>query len=583
MKNDSVKQPNIHLPTPDLHLPVRRKKRRTKLSDVLGSTSMRIYGAFFLTFGAFTVFSQLFKYLIDAETTEANILYPLICGFVLVILSIPLFVSDKPLWKIAVDVPLFRFISFDYFCLPHTSLHTAKGIPLLLSMAFGFLFSAFGFFVSPLISVMTLLGLMILFCAVSAPEMPLFLSILLFPFFPLFPYGTHGLSVLILICLFAYLRKLLGGRRKADLSFYDVGLLLFGVLILLGGIFSDSASALTSSLLLFCLILVCPLVGNLLTNPRLLSCAFGSFVVGSYAASILTVLRSVLGNMPDLVLRNTVVMQAADYLKNATDTQSYSVYLLCAIFASLYFMREKTSGFFFGCNITAMLFSVTALAFSLDFFALFAAAAAMLTVRIYASPKRATSLFLFPVVLAVPALLILPHYVPFVGTLLKNTALDFDVGALAGTVGILRRYALFGCGVGNEAVDSVLAGLPDGIRSDSLFFPLLVATGVTAFAVLFLILLIRPFHLHRYNKRYGFKTRNFAAFCGSAAVFAVAVLGVFRYPFFDLCDFYPFFTAFALGSTAISNHERDVENRMEVSRLQSEANEATANVLIRKH
>ncbi|GEM_PF-6958627 len=574
------KKPNSKRLSPSDSFPqLKRRKRRVKLADVLGSTPLRVYGTFFLTYGALTVFSQLFLFFLKTEVNEAAILRPLICGFVLVAFSIPFFVSGKPLWKIAIDKPFFRFVSFDYFCLPHGSLHTSKGIPLLLSIVFGILFSVFGYFVSPFVSVMSLLGLLILSCAVTAPEMPLFLSILLFPVFALFANGNHVICALLLFCFFAYLRKLLTGRRKADLSLYDLGFFLFGILVLVGG-FVTGGDFPVSSLMLFLFLLISPLIGNLLTNSRLLSCAYGSFVVGSFAASILTILRVSFSRSPDYEFRFSFVKSAADALLSATDTHFYSVYLICSIFASLYFLHEKTTKFFFGCNITAMLLALFALSLSLDIFVLLAIVAATLFVFIALAPGRAALLWLIPVLLLPPAVLVLPHFVPVLADRLQGTALDFDVTALPTLLPLLRETFFFGFGQ-DSAADVASVSLPS-LSPGSAYLPMLLSLGVLASGVLLITLLMRPIHMFRFDLKYGSQNRDYAAVCASAATLAVLILGLFRYPFSQLSAFYPFFTVFAIGSVSMTNYAKEVKDRAEASRFQSEATEAVANVYIQK-
>lgn len=526
--------------------------------------SCRSIGMLLLFYGLTTLllhFSQY--YLMQMSDTIA----PFLLGSGFVLLSLPLLLSGRPFCILLQEIPLADTVFFEFFCLRrmHKS-ESAVSLPSAVSALLGALLALFGFFVSLKLSLILPPATVFFFLAMSAPEFPFFMTLILLPYLPLSPYDTQLLAALVACILLSFLRKVIRGNRVLYLEQYDLILLLLAFCFAVSGIVGGLDGFRTAACFVL-LLLGYTFAGNLLANRRLVDGIFHSLIFASVPISLFAVLQYALGIAEFDCFGRTLVG-----LSNGWATATFSsptllaAYLLAVIFLTVSFAadRQRPTGMRRLCLLLTALHTA-ALLFTGErgaWLAALLAPAAYFILRLRRHPGLLLSLLLL-----LPYTVYLLPSAPCTRVLsllhLSSEAVTHRLSVLRASLSLLCDRLFFGTGFGAGAYREALSAYTD-VAADTagnLFLRLSCEAGLPALVLLLLLLLVRAGHLTAYARLLSSSVGR-QTVAVTVAAFSLLVYGMTSDLFTSQTVFYLFFVLLGIGSATLRLSKQDRDDRL---------------------
>jgi len=270
---------------------------------------MSFYGTGILSFGLYASIMQAVKaYILKNESIN----YFTLAIYVLIMLmSVPLlFMSKKSLSKAVVSSFFLSLIFRRALGVPDESLEheETRQVNLIGIFIVGMLFGVLTFWINPL---KFLYGIIIFIFAATVffvPEAGIMISIYTLPF-----VTPIRAAYIVLFTAFAYLHKLLRGKRVFKMVTADAFVLVFACFIFFGGVFSVNFSlSKLPTMLLLCFVCEYFLIVNLIRNSEWLKRTVTAVIVTSIVVAVLGIIRFVLDTF-EINLTNTYIMPTFRY------------------------------------------------------------------------------------------------------------------------------------------------------------------------------------------------------------------------------------------------------------------------------
>ena len=532
----------------------------------LAHTTARAYGCLLLSFGLLSVLLCFIEARIATSAVDTAQVIP---GLVLCLIAIPLLLFDTSIYLLVREFPPTRFLFFDFFCLPirHKSEET-KGIHPAFLVTLGVALSALGFFTSQLYVTLGLALCLLVILSLSAPELPFFLTLLLFPYLPLLPHPSAVLAVLIGLATVSFIRKVLMGNRFFTTSPYDIPLVLFGILMLISGIVHSDASSTSAGVLYAVFILGCPLAGNLIINRRLADAALGSIAFASMPIAVYAIVQAIVGvpngNWVDESFRGVLTDRVMATFGNPN---VYAVFAMVALMLSLALAIEKKQPFKKIFYAVGALLNIAALVLTWSrgaWLATLLALGACALLRLRRHPGWIAS-----ILLAVPYLpLLLPTAVisRFLSIFnLSDSTVLYRFDIWRSSLAMLRDHLFTGIGVGSDTFSEALAAYaPAGVsapHSHSLLLQLACEGGVAVVLCFLVLLVLRVLHLTVFARYIRSSSVYMPAMFSTAALFCFLIFGVTDFPFANPTLLYLFFVIFGMGGATLRIAKKENTDR----------------------
>ncbi len=210
--------------------------------SLITTMSVSVYGMFLASFGICSVIVHFIAiYVISNPVYNDDI--RLIVGIILTVCSIPFLSSSKSVIQLFSSGKTAKKLTVGFFCIPEEKLRNQKkcgGVALmLLSTVVGIACGVLSYFISP-ISILIALGVLIAAILIlNYPEIGIILSCILMPFLQYVGHPDMVMFVLVVLTAFSYGIKLLRGKRTFHISDAGVMVILFGITMIIAGIFSS--------------------------------------------------------------------------------------------------------------------------------------------------------------------------------------------------------------------------------------------------------------------------------------------------------------------------------------------------------
>lgn len=543
-----------------------RRIKRAVASYILGAQT-RCYGLFFLVYGLLTLLLHFADYYLRTEVID--VFYPLLCGALCSLVSIPMLISDKPLYKATAEDPITSFLLYDFFCFRHFQpkkeiVVLKKGIATFFAVALGVL----GFFTDPIIVIGVVLMLVFIPMALSAPEFPFLLSLILLPYFSLFEHATIPLAILVGIALISYIRKLFLGNRTFTRNSYDIAILIFGGFYLISGIFNGGLSSFTNALLLLVLMSGYALASGLIVNRRIADSATGAISVCSAPVSLYA-LYQYFFTTPSDKWSDPIFSEAIRGRVTGTfhNPNVLAMFLIVAALFSLYHLREEKR--IVKKILLLLLFSLHMLALGLTFsrgayIAILLTLLALVIMRYVKKPG-----VLLGIGTALPYLLLL---VPteFIERILStfnlaDSSITYRLSILRSSIRILLDRFFLGVGIGEEAFrNAFFEYAEEGIvapHSHNLLLEIGCEAGIFAVIAFVAILFIRIKSEAKLTLISRKSTVRLTGVYSFAAVVALLLFGISDYVWSTFSIFYLFWIIFGIEAAALQITKREQNDR----------------------
>ncbi len=479
----------------------------SKFMNSLLVKTFKYYGIFSLTFGLVTCLASFIK------GQQSGVLFDavsLCVGIGMIIFAVIMLFSDKTVGEALCesrlsDLILFRFLGFRRNEIPVNG-KKHKGYT---ACAAGLLLGALSFAVEPYLTIIALVGVAAMYIVLLSPEIGVIFIITALPFLT-----TMMLVGLTLWTFTAFFIKLLRGKRTIKFELFDIMLLIFMGIYILGGIVSaDTASSFKASMVFVCFMLAYILVVNLVnTTEKLLRCVHG-MLMASLFVSLIGVLQYVTGSADslwqDTSMFSDISGRVVSTFANPNVLAEYLILMIPFAGAMLITSESKTERAFYPLTFASL---AICLIFTWSRGAwLGFMVSALLFVLIWSRKFMVAGMF---GLLAVPILpFILPDNIVSRFTSIGNlgdSSTSYRVSIWRGVSKMLKDYFYSGIGIGEGAFSKVYprysyAGIELAPHSHNLYFQITAETGIVALIVFFILIVL-------------FARGSFSFFCSRARI-----------------------------------------------------------------
>ena len=542
------------------------RRAKNALAGYFLGAKARVYGFFLLIFGLMTLLLHFADYYIKTEVID--VLYPLLCGALCSIVSIPLLIPDTPIHKATEDDPIVSFVLYDFFCFRH---YQEKGGAILrkrVAIPLAILLSVVGFFTSPWYVILAIAGLVFLPLALSTPEFPFLLSLALLPYFSLLPHSAILLGSLVALAMLSYLRKVVLGNRTFAIRSYDILLIIFSLFFLISGIFNGGMSSFTSALLLAILTSGYTLATGLIVNRRIADSATSALGLLSFPVSIYSIYQYFFTTPSDIwsdaVFADAIRTRVTGTFQNPN---VLAMFLLVASIFALYHLRAtKKTGGKIVCGIVLILhLFALALTFSRGaYIALGLTFIALIVLRYAKKPG-----------LLLTGLAILPHLLFFLPSSiierllsvfnLADSSIAYRLSIARSSIAMFLDRIFLGVGVGEETFrEAFFAYAEEGViapHSHNLLLQIGCEAGIFALICFILLLVLRAREATVSVPLIRKSTVRLSSVYSLATLFALILFGFSDDIFSTFPIFYLFWIVFGIGSAVLLVAKREMEDR----------------------
>ena len=522
-----------------------------KRSTYLLGCSLRVYGIFLFTFGAYTVLIHYIKFYAFSGMTQ-NV-ETVIWGIAAIVLAIPMIGSRQTVAELLQKGLISHLLLVDTFGIPEErfDISRVKGggrynFALLIGMITGML----TFLIPPRYLILFILGLLVVAVVMSYPEVGVLALIALIPFQAYSEGAFRTLEFGIALTAIAYLGKLIRGKRVIRFSLMDTLIALFGVLLWFSGVVSlggEDARRQVGELCLFLLMYF--MIVNLIRTPAWLHRAV---IAGIGSTSLLAVwggfqyLNKNQGALVGTFARD----QVTAIFDSSVSLAAYLLLffpLLVAVWTTAAERKNKIVAL--GCGVAV----VAALILTGVRSAWFGAIAALLVFFLIYSRKTACWLVLFGMTIPIWQMLLPQNVVERLFSVadVANPLVYQRLGTWRGAINMLADFPLGGIGYGSTSFQEVypaysLSGLAQAEQIDQFYLSLMGTFGLFGLLVFVVVIVVFFQNCFSYivdsSENY---SRTFVA-AGFSAIVGALVMGCGCDIWYDKSVFLAFFTIFAV-------------------------------------
>lgn len=528
----------------------------SKMTTYFMGCSLRFYGTFFFFFGVYSAGIYLLKILLFPNSARSDA--SLVISVAIAVLSLLMMGSKSTLAELLQKGRITHAVLIDVFGVPEEKLdvpRVANGGKHVGAIIGGVALGSLTLFVSAFEIVSVILFAVIVAFIMSYPEVGVLIAVAFFPLFGLVPEQTHLMDLTIALTAIAYLGKLIRGKRILRFNLIDIMVVLFGLMILLGGAVAVGGKVSWTDARHVCLLLLIYfMIVNLIRTPVWLQRTVIAMIGAATVLSLGGIFQYLTGSasadhldasmFPEILGRITATFQTPNMFA------AYLVLLLPMCVAMLLTAPGKKHR---AIATLAGLMMLLSLVLTWSRSAWIGFLVAMLVFLLIYSRKT----FCW--------LLIGAMTVPIWCGLLPQTLLDrlFSIGNMTdastyqrvhtwrGSVRLVLNHLLGGVGYGTESFREVypkysFRGLENVDSPNSLYLSLLVAFGVFGLLVFLLVMFVFSQHCLEYigNPSENYSRTMVAS--GFAGVVGVLFMGLGTNVWYDELVFLSFFAVFAL-------------------------------------
>ena len=520
---------------------------------------LKTYGAFLLSLGAYGTVTYLIReYVIVRRSGQIT---DLVTCLILLLMSFPLMVSKETLASAILRSRLLSNFLFKGLGLPKDHFTKIATFPKRYSAvtAAGMILGALTYFVSPVYYVYVAVLLIAVALIFSYPELGVLAMIGLVPMASLFSRPSLVVLAMVLIICISYFVKLIRGKRVFYLGLIDFAVLLFALILLLGGLISaGGVDSLKSAVLSATLMVGYFLTVNLMRTRAWICRGLKAFLLCATISGMIGFVQIFTGSLELSWLDTEMFSDIGVRITSTFDNPNvYATYLLLAIPFSLSFIVAKSDrskalhiaslvllsvcmietwsrGAWLGVLVSVVLFFLVYTRRSVAYLML---GGAMLPLTSLLIPDSVVSRFLS------------------IGSASDSSA-TYRISAWRGVGRMLRENWFGGIGVGEAAFSAVYpafsyAGIQAIRHTHNLYLQILSETGIVGLVVFLLIVILFVQNCFEYLYRMRKGSDNGIVVAGLSAVIAVLIMGLTDYVWYNYRVFLMFWIVIALVNAYI--------------------------------
>ncbi len=521
-------------------------------------TSVRAYGAFFMSFGLFTLVLNLGEYYFRDEPVD--VWASLIVGCALILLSVPFILFDKPICIAFQDFSLTDYLFFEFFSINRMH-RTYDGAVISPFAAFvlGIFPALLEFFVSPLVAIATVMGIVFVCVALNFPEFPIIFTLLVLPYMSIIPGFKILLACLSVLSFISFVIKVVVGKRVYHFDIYTVLLFLWIVFAIIGGVVIEGNPSLYKSLYLVAISLGYFPASNLIINRRLADCAINAIIVSALPVSLAAIAEFVI-ELPMLPIEYSVGSDS-DVSATFGTSSALAAFLIVSSVLTFAFSRQKRNKKKKDAYFLMFLINFIALLLTRQPAVWFAIILSFSAYFILRSKKTPADIIIF--LFALPHLIFLipaeifDKLFSLVGLekMFSETVLSYSEG-----LKLFVENIFFGVSISK---DSFSGGTGASVLDDAnLIIGLGAELGIFVLSVFLIMMLVRLRHISAYKMYYYASTVETSVNMTALATLALLFFGIGEYVFADSLILYLFLSVFGICGSAIRTAKKDNDERL---------------------
>lgn len=513
---------------------------------------VRVYGLFLFSFALYAALAYIFKALFVGRgegTLDIGLVITLV---MMVIASVGLISARCTLAEALLGSSASSFFLFHVVGLRRENLESVGESEGRFNVAFvaGLIFGAASYFISPVMLLIALGGLIAAYLVLISPEFGVLAIITLLPFAP-----TMGLVAAILYTSLCFFLKAVCGKRSLRFDLLDRVVLIFMILMIFGGIVALSRGSLKPMLVYVAFMLGYFLVVNLIRSREWLSRCIAGAVISGVIVSFYGIFQNFFGlaetTWQDADMFSSIKGRVVSTFENPNVLAEYLIMLLPLIFAVFIVAKSPKIK---AATLLCFALSGGCLIYTWSRGAWLGFMIGMIIFMLMYSKKTLAAMLFC--LLGVPFLpFVLPQSIIERFTSIGNlgdSSTSYRVYIWDGVISMLRDYFVTGIGIGNDSFKLVypayaLSGIETAPHSHNLYLQITVELGIVGLVVFLALLFIWAqscLTLHATEKR---KTKLIGAgiFCG---IFAVLLQGMTDYIWYNYRVFLMFWLMLGLSA-----------------------------------
>ena len=530
-----------------------------KITRLLSYTQSRTYGALLCVFGLLSLVIHFVKDYVGGygELSISTI----VIGSVISLLSIPFFVSDKPLSVALQNNTITDYVFFEFFCIRRMHKNgSERGMSPVVGIILGVILAALGAVV-PLWTVTLGIGIAVyLFLTFLSPEFSFFSIFLIMPYLS---FDTNGifLAVLVAITIISYVRKVVLGKRVYYFEQYDVGLFLMLFCILISGIFVKGIDSFVSSVVMILLGMGYILASSLVTNRRLADCLINAVIISAIPVSVIAIAEA------SMKLVQSGISSFDGVSATFDKPYTLAMFLLISLAFSTYFVdvrRRRAAKVLYA--VTAVI-NFAALFFTLSFWAFGALIIGAIAFAVQ-KMRHGAGLMLFILSFIAYGLLFVPHkYIDMVATkqIVDTIGLSDSMQRWQDSIYMLKEHLFLGVGIGEDSFITEMSNYVVGFdyhNSGNFLLEIACEAGIISLFAFIMIYVIRLKHRRIYQPYVKNSHVSKISSYTTAITVTLMVYGAFNYIWADMTMYYLFWCVFGLGSAALRVAKTEFDDRV---------------------
>ncbi|MBQ9978891.1 MAG: O-antigen ligase family protein [Clostridia bacterium] len=467
----------------------------TRISRSLIQSYLRIWGAGAFSFAFVTTFIAMLKYYFTSDLSSKNILI----AIALALLSVPLIASKRRLGEALIRSRVSYYVIDHILRLDESKLEAdpeARGgsYPIVLTVA-----SALGlltYLVDPLILI-EIVSILILFVLIMCfPELGTITVLAVIPFLSVFDRPSMVTLVLVILSLLGFSSKFIRGKRVISFGLIDVLVLMFGALILFGGIFTRGGMASTlSAAMYFTFILIYFLIVNSYIRKTWIYRSVKLMVISTSIVALIGIFEDgvISSSLVDMSVFADIGARVSSLLGNPNMLGVYLVIVFPLCVGQMLSSQKKINKFIYAlCSLsvlvcTIMTWSRGAWLGIMASIVLFALLYNFRTVWIFAA-----GIFTMPLWIELLPRSVFNRLLSIVT--MSDSSVIYRFNTWRGVVDMIGDNLLSGVGVGESAFKHVYSmyavpGTESVMHSHNLFLQITLELGIIGIVIFALILL----------------------------------------------------------------------------------------------
>ena len=530
-----------------------------KFTKLLSYTQSRTYGALFCTFGLLSLVIHFVKGYVG--TYDAIPSHVLIIGAAFSLLSIPFFVSKRPVSVALQDNPITDYVFFEFFCIRRMHKNDSeRGLPPVVGVILGVLLAMLGAVVPLWTVTLGIAAGVYLFLTFLSPEFSFFSIFLIMPYLS---FDTDGifLAVLVAVTLISYMRKVALGKRVYYFEQYDIGLFAMLFCVLISGVFREGVESFVSSIVMILLGMGYILASSLVTNRRLADCLINAVIISAIPVSVIAIVEAVIGIVKDGISSFEGVSATFD------KPYTLAMFLLVSLSFSTYFVDVRRRRAAKALYAVTGLINFVALFFTMSFWAF--GALIIGTVAFAAQKMRhGAGVTLFILSFLAYGLLFVPQeYIDIIASekVINALGLTESMQRWHSSIAMLKEHLFLGVGIGGESYVAAISKYVSSVdyhNSGNFLLEIACEAGVISLFIFMVIYMIRLKHRRIYQPYV--KNSHVSKISSYTTVITVTLMvyGAFNYIWADMTMYYLFWCVFGLGSAALRVAKTEFDDRV---------------------